>query len=326
MPQLAQKKLQNDFQPAWWASSAHLQTILSALFTPSKSYPLARERFELPDGDFLDGDYLEGDPLKPYVLLLPGLEGSSNSHYIRLMLSALSGKRWNALALNMRGCSGEPNRLPSSYHAGKTEDLDFIIHLLRERLSSPLFVVGYSLGGNVLLKWLGEKGSAASSLLEKAVAVSVPYDLTQSVRLLDRGFNQQVYTRSMLRSLKQKTALKKDKLSVSYEQVLKCSTFDFFDEHVTAKLNGFESAKAYWRESSSKYYLQKIKSPVLLVHAKDDPFFPDAYFPYQEIEKAPSLECLITERGGHLGFLCSRFLGMRKQWLEEKIVDFFTLD
>lgn len=320
----------DEFKPAGWCRGANAQTVVGALFRTRPALPLIRKRIDTPDGDFLDLDFLEAKPApasdQPTLVILHGLEGSSRASYVLSLLGEIRKRGMRACAVNMRMCSGEPNRLVATYHSGKTEDLDSVVRYLTEKENRQrLFLVGFSIGGNIILKWLGQEGGRVSQRIEKAVVVSVPYDLSQSVELMDRGFNREVYTRSLLRSLKAKLALKVrlHPDAVRLERVKKCRTFRVFDREVTAPLNGFRDETDYWTRASSRPVLKDIRVPTLLIHAEDDPFFPAKLLPYEEFKKSSYLHPLIVHHGGHVGFV----MGLPWKWtpwLETRILDFLS--
>lgn len=318
----------DSFKPAWWCPGAHTQTIAGRFLRTAPALSLSRHRLEMNDGDFLDLDWLAGAEDAPLVIVLHGLEGSSQAPYVLSFLGQIRRKNWRAAAVNFRGCSGHPNRLKMTYHSGKTEDLDFLIHhFTREKANTPIFLVGYSIGGNILLKWLGEQGENARQKVQKAAAISVPYDLTEAARILDRGFNREVYTRSLLATLKRK-ALHKEKLFpgiLNSEKVKRCRTFEIFDREVTAPLNGFRDEKDYWQRSSSRHYLKHIRVETLLIHAEDDPFFPGALVPVGEIRDSGHLTIVMPAKGGHVGFLSGAWPWQQDSWLEKTLISFLDM-
>ena len=255
------------FRSAWWCHGPHAQTILGGLLRPRSRFSFNRVRLDLPDNDFLDLDFLEkpssqGKKDVPLIVVLHGLEGSSETPCVQSLLEEIQKRGWSAAAVNMRMCSGEPNRSKETYHSGKTEDLDFVIDYLKEnRGHRKLYLAGFSIGGNIALKWLGEQGARAAQKIQKAAAVSVPYDLAKSVELMDRGFNREIYTRALLTSLKAKV-FRKEKYfpgAIPYERVRQCRTFREFDSRVTAPLNGFRDEMDYWTKSSCKNFLSAIR-------------------------------------------------------------------
>lgn len=318
-----------EFKPAWWCPGAHAQTIVGGLLRPYPRLRLKRKRLETSDGDFLDLDFLEASNHEaPLVLIVHGLEGSSHSPYVRSLLGVIQKKGWSAAALNMRMCSGEPNRTPTTYHSGKSEDLDFTIRFLKSSGIQKIYAVGYSLGGNVLLKWLGELGSKARDLVQKTAAVSVPFDLVRTAELMDLGFNREVYTRKLLYGLKRKVAIKKKKFPniMNYEALKKCKTFRVFDREATARLNGFQDEMDYWTRSSSLFFLKIIQVPTLIVHAEDDPFYGGDCLKNVSIEKSDSIEIRLSPSGGHIGFVTGPWPWRQEPWLENQILEYFHED
>lgn len=304
------------FRPAWWLPGAHAQTLGARLLRRRGGVTLVRERLELPDGDFLDLDWTAdregaGRPTapdgRPLVVVLHGLEGCARSGYAVQTYRALEGRTLAAVGLNFRSCGGEPNRLPRLYHSGETGDLRFVLAYLRERFPRrPLGAIGFSLGGNVLLKYLGEEGQAgrAASRIAAAAAISVPFDLAAGADWIERGFSR-VYRRFLVRRLKRKVRAKAAILDgqVDLRQLLSARTFRDFDNAGTAPLHGFADADDYYRRSSSARYLRHIRTPTLLVHAEDDPFLPADAVPRDAIRTNPSLETHIGATGGHVGFV-----------------------
>ncbi|MGR8918740.1 MAG: hydrolase [Gammaproteobacteria bacterium] len=302
-----------DFRPHLLLPGPHLPTIWASACRPRPRPAVTFERLELPDGDFLDLAW-HGPRAGPLVLLLHGLEGSVESSYVRALLAALDAAGYRGVLMHFRGCSGEMNRLDRSYHSGDTGDLEFVVRHLTEREGrAPVAAVGYSLGGNVLLKWLGELGAAAP--LATAVAVSVPFDLAACADRLDQGFSR-FYQRRLVSSLKQKFLHKFSgrEAPVAVGDVHRLDTFWQFDDAVTAPLHGFSGADAYYRLSSSRQYLSGIRTPTLIVHAEDDPFVPAAAIP-DASELAAGVTLEVTAGGGHVGFV-----GTGGYWLERRIL------
>lgn len=308
------------FRPAWWARGPHAQTMIGRLLRPSPSIVLERLRLDTPDDDFVDVDVAPepgereqpaqddgADPERsgaPLVLVLHGLEGSSRRSYTLLTYDRLARRGLRAAGLNFRGCSGEPNLLPRAYHSGDTEDVAFVIGVLKERFPErPMGAVGFSLGGNVLLKYLGERGGDAG--VDAAVAISVPFDLTAGSRALERGVTGRIYTYYFLRMLRKKLRAKEEILSghVDVEAAYRTPTLRTFDDAVTAPLHGFRDAAHYYDVSSSSGYLDGVAVPTLILHALDDPFLPRSAVPVDAVEANPWLVGGFTERGGHVGFL-----------------------
>ena len=314
------------FRPAWWCPGAHLQTIWAGALRLSPRVPLIRSRWELPDGDFLDVDVLGATAAAPQLIVLHGLEGSSRSPQVLGILSKAHQHRWGAVAVNFRGCSGAPNRLGRSYHGGDTGDLSFVIARVRARQpSSPIVCVGFSLGGNVLLKYLGEQGEALPAPIRAAVAVSAPFDLARSAHALERGFSR-VYGDRLVASLKRKTLRKLGRYPdlVNAKALRAVRTLAEFDDLVTAPVHGFRDAEDYWAKSSSAGYLSRIRRPTLLINARDDPFLPAEALPVRAVSENSFLSAEFLASGGHLGFLEGRWPGAPIAWAELRAVEFLA--
>jgi predicted alpha/beta-fold hydrolase len=308
----------SDFQPAWWLRNRHAQTIFPNVFRPRAKLALRRERLELPDGDFTDVDWTLRDS-GPIVIVLHGLEGSIDSRYAGAIMCELDRLGYRAALLYFRGCSGEPNRHAGSYHSGLTRDLDHFVQLLRERYpGTPLAAIGYSLGGNVLLKWLGERGDDAGVVT--GVAVSVPFDLAEAAATVDRGLSR-MYQFTLLRQM-QRTALRKfqdwPEPPVTPGTIRSLRSFYEFDDMLTAPLNGFHGAADYYERCSSRQFLRMIKRPTLILHAADDPFMSRSGLPGAD-EIPESVRFELSPRGGHVGFVSGGLPWRPRYWLEERI-------
>lgn len=305
-----------DFKQAWWLAAPHLQTLFPYLFRRRSKIVSRRERLELPDGDFLDLDWVgEGDG--PIVIVMHGLSGSVKSHYARGTLSAIARTGARAVLMHFRGCSGEANRLARCYHSGETGDFGTVLNrLLQREPHTAISAVGFSLGGNVLLKALGEGG--VFNNIKSAVAISVPFDLAASVKNLSSGFAR-IYQWSLIRQLKREY---KKKFKMSLLPGIK--TFWEFDNIVTAPLHGFAGADDYYKKSSSKQYLAKIEVPTLILHAKDDPFSTPCSIPDQSCV-SDKITLNITEHGGHVGFVAGKYPWKPEYWLEQAIVNYLGL-
>ena len=265
------------------------------------------ETWDTPDGDVLTIVRIDADRASPRLILLHGLEGSHRSHYVGGILAAASRRGWGADVLVFRTCDGRMNRVPRSYHSGDTLDVDLVIRrVAREYPEAPLGLVGVSLGGNVALKWLGEQGTSALSLVRAAVAVSVPFDLARSSRQIDRGVFR-LYSRNFLRSLRTKALAKIEQYPnlASRSAILSARTLWAFDDAFTAVAHGFRDAAEYYLRSSSMQFLSAIRVPTLLLSARDDPFHPpDVLDEVAQIAKLnPCLTAEFPARGGHAGFV-----------------------
>ena len=298
------------FRPSHWFPGPHVQTLGARLIRSRVGgVQLSRERLTLPDGDFLDLDWassVEGCSIPSdgsLVVVVHGLEGSSRSGYSKELYRALGKKGISTVGMNFRSCSGEINRSPRLYHSGETGDLAFVIGTLQERFPERrLGVVGVSLGGNVLLKYLGEVGDQARSFVQAAAVISVPFDLSAGADFMERGFSR-VYRWSLVRKLKRKVRAKATLLSglIDVERSLESRTFREFDDASTAPLHGFLGAEDYYTRSSSAGFVDKVRVPTLLIHSLDDPFLPAESVPHDAARANPHIECRFTDRGGHVG-------------------------
>jgi predicted alpha/beta-fold hydrolase len=307
------------FKPAWWLPGPHLQTLWPALLRRKKVLSIRNERLELADGDFLDLGWV-GEGAAPLVLILHGLNGSINSHYVNGLLHLIQQKGWRGVLMHFRGCSKEPNRLAKSYHSGETGDLSTVItEILRREPSVQLYVVGYSLGGNVLLKALG---TAINKPIKAAVAVSVPFELDKTANHISKGIAK-IYQWHLVKDLIAKYKQKfKTTQSPSNCNINKLNSFWKFDNAVTAPLHGFKNAADYYQQSSSRQYLHNIKIPTLIIHAKNDPFTPLSSLPGpDDISDQVLLE--LCDTGGHVGFVSGKYPWNATYWLEHKILNFF---
>jgi predicted alpha/beta-fold hydrolase len=286
---------------------------------------VTRERFETPDGDFVDVDSLPGRPGAPLLLVLHGLEGTARSHYVGGLFRLAAARGWRAALLYFRSCSGELNRLPRFYHSGDTTDFDHVIRALVEREPSVrIGAVGISIGGNVLVKWLGEQGDAAPEALAGAVAISVPFDLAACARAMDQGLQRILYTASFMRSFRQKTRAKAlaHPGFVDVRAALRAGTFAAYDRVVTAPLHGFADEVDYWRRASSAPYLAHVRRPTLLINALDDPFIPAASLPDPRT-LPPRVRAEYVKVGGHVGFVEGP-PWRAVSWAERRAVDFLA--
>jgi len=324
--------MHNAFRPAWWLNSPHLQTIYPALLRRvSPPSGIRRERLNTPDGDFLDIDWCDNGN-QPLVLLLHGLAGSSRSGYIVGLQHSLSAAGFASVALNFRGCSGEMNRMARCYHSGETEDIDFLYRTLRQRFPDrAMAAIGFSLGGNVLLKWLGEQGDKLD--LCAAVAISVPLVLSECADKLDNGFSK-LYRDYLLRELKHYMRVKLRHLQhigqhEQADRILKLGelsgikSFWQYDDKVVAGLHGFKDAHDYYRRSSSRQFLNSIRVPTLILQAKDDPFMTERVLPTRA-ELSDQVRLEICSGGGHVGFVSGGSLFRPQYWLEMRISRFLS--
>jgi hypothetical protein len=316
------------FHRAAWLPGPHVGTVYASVARPFPRPRFRRERWELPDGDFVDVDRLEGAKRNAPVLLIShGLEGNSRASYVRGLAAAASRRGFAVAAWNFRGCSGEPNRLLRQYHSGDTGDLGAIVdRLSAEDPGRPIVLAGFSLGGNQLVKWLGERGDDLPAAVGSAVAISVPFDLSLCATALDGpGFWPWVYRERFLRRLRRK-ALRKaadHPGHIDAAAVRRTTTFSAYDGLVTAPLHGFESAGDYWTRSSSAQFVAGVRRPLLLLSADDDPLVPARSLPVEAAGRNPMVTLEVTSGGGHVAFV-SGTPWRPVFWAEERAVDFLA--
>jgi predicted alpha/beta-fold hydrolase len=295
--------LESSYQAPLLLRNGHAQTVFPFLKRTVAEVNYTRERLELNDGDFLDLDWSTVGSAR-CLIVSHGLEGSSEGIYVRGMVRAFNRRGWDALAWNFRGCSGEVNRNFRLYHSGSTDDLDRVVQRTLRQGYGQIAVLGFSLGGNVTLKWLGEQGSAVPVGLTGGVAISTPCDLRSSAEVMARPFNQPYMTR-FLSDLREKIRRKQAQFparisDAGFETI---RTFREFDDRYTAPIHGFRDAEDYWAKASSRAYLDRIRVPVLLLNAGDDPFLSPECFPRDLAAASPWLSLEAPARGGHVGFV-----------------------
>jgi predicted alpha/beta-fold hydrolase len=291
---------------ARWLPNRHLMTIYASVARLPLRLPARRERWELPDGDFLDVDRLDAPAGAPLVIVCHGLEGSSRAGYVRGVLAGLRAHGLAALAMNFRSCSGEPNRLLRSYHSGETGDLAHVIDRVRaEQPGRSLALCGFSLGGNVITKYLGERGPAAPSEIRAAAVISVPFDLDGCCSALDGpGVAAWIYRERFLRQLRGKALGKAKRFGeLDAGRARAARTLREFDDAVTAPVHGFASAADYYARSSSAGFLDRVSRPLLAIHAEDDPFIPPATVPRDALAANRHITFESSAQGGHVAFV-----------------------
>lgn len=326
------------FRPAFGLSNPHVQTLAGKVLRPDLEMRLWRERLDTPDDDFLDLDFAfdpagDADPASPVVVVMHGLEGSARRRYMKHTYRALLRHGVRPLGLNFRGCSGEANRAARAYHSGETSDLRFVVDTLRDRWPAAAFgVMGYSLGGNVALKFLGEEGGSGGGAdagdggggpgrVQAGAAVSVPFDLAAGADALEASrLGRAVYTRYFMRTLVPKTLAKADQLRdrIDLEAVRRARTILDFDNALTAPLHGFRDAADYYAASSSARFVGDIRVPTLVVHSRDDPFLPASAIPESAFAANPAVTAVLTEHGGHQGYVAGSLL--RPEFWVEAVV------
>ena len=316
------------YESPWWLQGAHAQTIYPPLFARRPSLTYTRERWETtpngkPDGDFIDVDRITGSATMPMLVVFHGLEGSSKSIYALNLMAAAKSRGWRGMVPHFRGCSGEMNRLPRAYHSGDAAEIDWILRRVKsEAPDQPVYVVAISLGGNASVKWLGEQGSAATSVITALAAISAPLDLMASGEALGRGFNK-LYSNMFLNTMKKSALRKLDRHPGIFnrEVVMAAQSLREFDNEVTAPLHGYRDTDDYWTRASAKPGLANIGVPTLLVNAQNDPFLPAAALPKKmHVSKHVTLD--FPAHGGHVGFLSGPFPGYTS-WMPQRAFHFF---
>lgn len=316
------------YSPAWWIPGGHLQTLWGKLFRRQRPAQTVLERWDTPDGDFLEVHRLAAPEGRPRVLLLHGLEGTVRSHYAQGLLNEAARRGWGADLLIFRSCGTEPNRARRFYHSGETTDASFALgRVAAEFPASPLAIAGVSLGGNVLLKMLGEKGGDLPAQLRAAAAISVPFDLARSSRRINRGFSRfyQQFFIDSLRKKAQEKAIRFPDLA-SQDQIAALRTLEDFDNLITGPLHGFRDAQDYYERSSSLPYLERIRLNTLLLSAVDDPMLPPEVLDEvrQIAQKNPALHIDFVAHGGHAGFVTGLWPWRPFYYAEYRVGEFFA--
>jgi predicted alpha/beta-fold hydrolase len=313
----------SSYVPPFGFSNGHVQTVFPTLFRKVKGVRYVRERIWTPDDDFLDLDWSVVGANK-VVIISHGLEGDSDRWYVLGVVRAVNRAGWDGLAWNMRGCSGEPNRQVRFYHSGATEDLESVIsYVLGQKKYGAIGLVGFSLGGNMTLKYLGERGQQVYPEIIGAVTCSVPCDLASGAEQMAKPSNK-IYMKRFTRMLHEKIKAKMGAMPgrISDEGYKQIKTFKQFDNRYTAPLHGFKDAEDYYRRVSCKQFIHKITIPTLLVNAKNDPFLAGPCFPLGEAAANPNFFLEMPQSGGHVGFIS--FNKRREYWFESRVVSFLN--
>lgn len=308
------------FKPSALFRNGHIQTILPFMWPKRPGMPFERERMELSDGDYLDLDWLRSG--RPRLAILShGLEGSTQSGYIHGMAESLRNAGWDVLAWNFRGCSGEPNRLLRYYHSGDSADLRLVVHHAAKQYQD-IALIGFSMGGNMTMKYLGE--APPHPAVKRAAGVSVPVDLGACSHALDTHWDNHLYIRRFLKSLVEKIIGKSKRFpgQIDITGIHKIRTFREFDDRYTAPIHGFKDSEDYCRWANSLQFLSRINIPTLIVNARNDPFLTPGSFPFDVAEKSPHLFFEAPPSGGHVGFFKS--LTRRQSWYEQRVVEFLS--
>lgn len=314
--------LASTFRPPRWLRGGHVQTVLPAFWRRHGTPLGATEILELPDGDFLHTHWNRAG-FRRLAVLSHGLEGSAEAGYIRGMAAALGAAGWDVLAWSFRGCGPQGNRLLRFYHSGETGDLRTLIQRAAPDYPAGVALVGFSLGGNVTLKYLGE--AAPDPAVLGGVAISAPVDLAASARTLDRRWDNRLYLQRFLKTLVAKVEAKARAFpgEINVSGIRRVRNFQAFDDRYTARLHGFRDAEDYWTQSSSRQYLSRITAPTLLLNARDDPFLPPECFPFPEAEASPCFFLEAPAHGGHVGFVDFED-PQGRTWAERRTVSFLN--
>jgi predicted alpha/beta-fold hydrolase len=317
-----------EFAPAWFLPGPHFQTVWGRLTRPRKLVQFRRESLTTPDGDELLLDHVDSrEPSPVHFILMHGLEGSSYSVYMQGILAVIARHGHSATAINFRSCARDPrntlrmipNRRPRFYHSGETGDFDFVARTLAARSPDVRhFAFGASLGGNVLLKWLGE--NPGQTVITAAAAISVPYDLGAGAKLLEESAAGRFYANGFLRTLKKKVRRADVARLLDVAAVERTRTFREFDDAATAPLHGFTGADDYYLRSSSIHYVGRITTPALALNAEDDPFLPSSVLPRVKEAASPAVDFRTTRSGGHCGFVGGGMPWRCEYWAEEFVV------
>ncbi len=317
------------YQAPWWLPGGNLQTIYAALRSQrylAEAPSFRRERWVTPDDDFVDVDFAQhvSAPDAPLLVVFHGLEGSSASHYAEAFADVARVRGWACAVPHFRGCSGELNRAPRAYHSGDFEEIDWILRRFQRGHAGPVLAVGISLGGNALMRWAGELGSAAGSVLSAVASVCSPLDLAASGRAIGQGFNRLVYTRMFLSSMVPKALKKLEQHPglFSAEALLAARDLYAFDNVVTAPLHGFKNTEDYWERASAKPHMRRIAVPALALNALNDPFVPAVSLP-QARDVSATVTLWQPRQGGHVGFPSAPFPGHVRA-MPEAVCGFFA--
>lgn len=303
------------YKSAWWAFNSHIHTVVSSQILPTSSLECERIEIETPDDDFLELDMFRSNLNNPVVVLFHGLEGNSERFYIRNLMHELVKAGYSCVAMNFRGCGSRINRQKRFYHSGETTDYSTLFEWISMKFPDlPIFAVGFSLGGNALIKFLGENGNKHP--VSKAVGVSPPYDLKLGSYNLQKGFNR-IYEYRFMQTLRKK--LEEKKVLFPDLPTLYGSTVFDFDDEITAPVHGFKDAIDYYESCSSKRFLGDVKVPLLLIHSKKDTLTPLRFAPFNVIKKNPNIQTIFTESGGHVGFITNP-----RNWLNQTIVSWLN--
>lgn len=313
--------IKSDYTPLFFLKNPHIQTIFPLIIRKKEKINYQRERLITKDNDFIDIDWSKVGSKKT-TLIVHGMEANSNEKSILALVKAFNKRNWDCVCLNLRGCSGEPNLQGYFYHSGATCDIDTVIkNIVKQKKYNEIGLIGLSLGGNLVLKYLGEKKYKIPSVLKKAASISVPCSLNTCCEKIDKNKTyQKHFLKSLIKKVRIKSKIYPDKICTNNLKYVK--SIRTFDDYYTAPLNGFKNSEDYYIKSSSLQFLSRIKIPALILNANDDPLLDEYCYPIEIVKKNKFLHLEITEYGGHLGFIL--FNKDNEYYHEKKIISFIT--
>jgi len=312
--------IKSKYKSPFYFRNGHVATVLPSMFRKVDGVAYERERVTTTDNDFLDLDWVSGQNDR-VAIIFHGLEGSSDRHYVKGAARTFARNNWDVLAVNSRSCSGEMNLTPRFYHHADTEDVRFIVdHVLSKKVYRSLVLIGFSMGGAMILNYLGEEGSNVPKVIKAAVAYSSPVDVGGSARELEKP-GQEFYLKRFLKKLKIKIRAKAEQFPelVTTDGLDEIRSFMSYDDRYTAPLHGFDGAKDFYHKASSFYKIKNIEVPTLLVIAANDPFMPGSCYPFDEAKDHKYVDLEVPQHGGHVGFPLTT-LGL--SWMEVRALEF----
>ena len=312
--------IQSSYKPPFYFKNRHVATVLPSMFRKVEGVNYVRERVNTPDHDFLDLDWIDNMNDR-VVLVFHGLEGNSERHYVKGVARTFSDDHWDVVAVNSRGCSGEINLASRMYHHADTEDVRFIVeHVQSRKIYKQMVMVGFSMGGAMILNYLGEEGKDVPSSIISAVAFSSPVNVGDSARELEKP-GKEFYLNRFLKKLKKKIKAKAEQYPelVNTEGLDDLRLFSQYDSRYTAPLHGFANAEEFYHQASSYYKIKEITVPTLLATADNDPFMPASCYPYEEAKAHQHFYLEVPEYGGHVGFPTT---SLKKSWMEDRALEF----
>ncbi|NNE26638.1 MAG: alpha/beta fold hydrolase [Saprospiraceae bacterium] len=310
-----------DYKPNFFFRNGHFNSIYPTIFRKQEDPAFDRVTLDTPDEDFIDIDIKRADGSSRVVILCHGLEGSSDSHYIKGTAARAVSKGWNVVAMNYRSCSGRMNNTLRMYHSGATDDLDLVVGYCKRNFKT-IALIGFSLGGNLVMKYTGERGQSLDADIVSLVAISVPTDLSAGSKNIGRRSNflyENKFLISLKAKLKEKHAQFPNELNIN--PLKRISKLYDFDDIYTARIHGFKDAEDYYTKCSCAQFIPDIKVPGLIINALDDPFLPEECYPKEWVRKNENIDLWLPKYGGHVGFVMP---GQEFYWSEIKAIDFIS--